>query len=646
VAGAARVDITPPPGYPLGGHSIAGRVARGHWTRLRARAFFFRDTAGRALALVSCDLFAVPAGLHAEVARRVAAGGVALSPDELILAATHTHHGPVNYMTSRVYASAGPLPWGFDRALFDFLAGRVAEAVAEAAREAAPAELLLRDGHALDVQRNRALAAFARNPAEERRAILDAARSAGQSCPDGARDCPRYQAVDPSLTILEARRAGRPPLHLVFFAVHPTAMTHDSPLYSPDFTGLAMHRLEEDTGGFAGFFNGAEGDVTPRWVRQDRTDVLALGERLRTAARDLLALPGRPLADAGLHVSTRAVETPPAEPGLPLLHPPRFGAAALGGAEDGPTWLRTYLFAGLGDPRSADGKLHPFDRLGDLCHGLLCAPARVLAKALLAPRPGHFPDRLPLTLARFGDGLALGALPVEMTTAMGRRVRLHLSRAVRGHVVLVGLANEYLSYVTTEEEYAAHAYEGDSTLFGPGEGEALDLLLASLAQAPVEPRRVVPRRVFTAAKLARGALGPPFLGERRPSADDDLEPVMPDAQGRVDDRARRFAWTESPPDRWTATERRRVTLLGPDAQGGWRELEDEDEGNLLTVLLEADGGTPRQAWAAFWTPPPGPAFAEPRMIRVRTGDDRQLCSRPFVAAASTPEIGEGACPEG
>src|SRR5690242_19185025 len=104
VAGAARIDITPPPGIPLGGHSIGGKISRGYWTRLSARAFYFRDESGQSLALVSCDLFAIPAGLHARVAYLLATEKhISLPPANLILAATHTHHGPGNYMSSAVY---------------------------------------------------------------------------------------------------------------------------------------------------------------------------------------------------------------------------------------------------------------------------------------------------------------------------------------------------------------------------------------------------------------------------------------------------------------------------------------------------------------------------------------------------------------
>jgi neutral ceramidase len=113
--------------------------------RLRARAFFFEDRAGHALALVSCDLFALPGGLHAKVAERIAAKAgkqglsVSLPPESLILAATHTHHSPGNYMTARVYNQFGSAYSGFSKPLFEFLADRIADAVLGAIDDSASA---------------------------------------------------------------------------------------------------------------------------------------------------------------------------------------------------------------------------------------------------------------------------------------------------------------------------------------------------------------------------------------------------------------------------------------------------------------------------------------------------------------------------
>ena len=60
-------------------------------------------------------------------------------------------------------------------------------------------------------------------------------------------------------------------------------------------------------------------------------------------------------------------------------------------------------------------------------------------------------------------GLLLVTLPGEFTTAMGRRVANGVAAAAdwpSARVVLVGLANEYLSYFATPEEYALQHYEG------------------------------------------------------------------------------------------------------------------------------------------------------------------------------------------
>src|SRR5205085_2472560 len=131
-----------------------------------------------------------------------------------------------------------------------------------------------------------------RNSPEETAAILDASRAAGVTCPSAANDCPRYQAADPTLRVLEVMRGGTRAGLMVFFAIHPTAMTHDCTLYQSDLAGSAMTTLEtvpkDAAPVVAGFFNGAEGDVSPRWVSQDRRDVETFGRGLAGAVTTLL----------------------------------------------------------------------------------------------------------------------------------------------------------------------------------------------------------------------------------------------------------------------------------------------------------------------------------------------------------------------
>ena len=58
-AGAVSVDITPPPGMPMGGYSILANKGRGFRTRLKARVVYLNDGKGHSVALVQVDL---PAG--------------------------------------------------------------------------------------------------------------------------------------------------------------------------------------------------------------------------------------------------------------------------------------------------------------------------------------------------------------------------------------------------------------------------------------------------------------------------------------------------------------------------------------------------------------------------------------------------------
>jgi neutral ceramidase len=88
------------------------------------------------------------------------------------------------------------------------------------------------------------------------------------------------------------------------------------------------------------------------------------------------------------------------------------------------------------------------------------------------------PRAAPLLALRLGDRL-LATIPGEMTTEMGRRLRASVGTAVAGagrKVLVAGLANEYIYYWTTPEEYQAQHYEGGSTLYGPYAG---NFLLAS-----------------------------------------------------------------------------------------------------------------------------------------------------------------------
>jgi neutral ceramidase len=95
------------------------------------------------------------------------------------------------------------------------------------------------------------------------------------------------------------------------------------------------------------------------------------------------------------------------------------------------------------------------------------------------------PKAVPLIAARIGDTVIV-SVPGEMTVGMGYRVRADVFRVAAPagvrRAVISGLANEYLQYFTTPEEFDAQHYEGGSTLYGQYSSNLLDRVLVDLVQ--------------------------------------------------------------------------------------------------------------------------------------------------------------------
>ena len=165
-AGAAKVDITPLPGIPMGGFGPAGRIGRGSWMPLYSRATYLEDARGSHLILVVCDLWAMPGGLADRVAQLVDENvkGISIDRSEIIVAATHTHHSPGNFSSFAFYNEHASADEGFDRGLFDFLAAGIATSVIRAIENARPARAYYSSQMMPGVARNRSLEPFLMDP--------------------------------------------------------------------------------------------------------------------------------------------------------------------------------------------------------------------------------------------------------------------------------------------------------------------------------------------------------------------------------------------------------------------------------------------------------------------------------------------------
>ena len=637
-AGAAEVDITPPPGYPMAGHSLEGRVGLGVWTRLHARAIVLEDADGRPLVLLSADLYAISGGLADAIAERLGRNPTTkhIGREHLVVGATHTHHGPSGFDTARAYAMHSGPEAGFDPLLFGFLADRMAAAVEQAVSNRRAATVTRHTVAVPTVARNRSIEPFLQNAEAEQ---IVAANTNLPGCGPHAEAegsaalVDACHAVDPLLETLHVTdpASGQSIAVVGFFAVHATAMPNRTELYHGDLFAAATARARDTFGNgtVVALFNGAEGDVSPNWAEQGRQATLALGHALAEAMVVSVDEPGSPVSGPfqAWHAVAPIADTT-FEDARGASHRtgrravPGYGMA--GGAEDG----RTRHF-GKG---RREGVRANRERVRGHGHKRPLVPVPLLA--LAHPRR-DFPLDAPLTVHRL-SGLTLVTLPGEFTTVMGRRIAQAVAEATRddARVVTVGLAGEYLSYFTTPQEYALQHYEGASTLYGPAAGPLVAHHLAGI----VRSRAQLQERSFAYRPGATRTFGPTRRVVRQ-RVDDALERILGQLDALPRHRTVELTVVDAigpwPP---AGVDSPTTPRVGIETQGddGWvplvangRPVNDAGERFVTVVTGVSDDAL---TWSLVWLDPAGADPSAPLRMVVKRSDGTRVCSSTFTLA--------------
>ncbi len=661
--GAAKMDITPMPGYPMGGYAAAGHISRGVWMRLQARAVCFEDAYGQSLAMVSADLWAVPAGFADRVAELVARkhGILRLAREQIVVAATHTHNGPGNFSSSYLYNELAAPKSGFDRKLFDFLAHQIAGAIAQAWENRQPAVLRYGETAVFGVSRNRSLDAFRTNGADALELI-----DSNRGCPIRATtfrvgDDDAYRAVDPTLRVIRAETATEPRQLLAtvaFYAVHPTVMDTTTEVYNSDIFGVASSQVERSLAAASShssspvvaIFNGAEGDIAANWRRRDRPETIALGNMLADGIRRVLRGPGKDI--------TGSIAGHFGQSQLSDLATPLSGASTLAGAEADWTFFRDAGFhEGMTqqDPkRQVEGqgvKRHPAE--DDSQSGDLRDLAQFGIRHILKP-----PRTVPIGVYRIGP-VVIGTLPGEFTTVLGRRIAAAIQKETPGaeHVLLVGLANEYMSYFSTEEEYAVQTYEASSMMYGPRAGTRIRDDLAALARdlGRVDLRKKELSYRYSVGPTARFGVEEFDLLSHRDrliTTHNTLATVLIDAEHEVPvpDHPR-FVWIERNPA-WPRNPAKPGIVMPSVAievkqAGAWVPLkvagvpEDDRGENFVTTVVVSLLGNSR--WLTIWMLPRDlerdPLLGSAEFCFVVNGTTGVIRSAPFTLASARERWG-------
>jgi neutral ceramidase len=505
-AGGGRGDVTPPVTTPLWGYADRAGYAHpeawlgqrlgsvdtdlytkgiflrseGYHTRLFARAIVLRNGDGELLTMVQTDLGHIPGEVFRAVADDLEPLG--LPRESLMISATHTHGGPGAFHQQGL--SAALVGDNYDPRLVGRVVDGIVAAVEEAVAQLAPARAAVGRTHVLGVQGNRSLDAHRRNPCPDPDAIDD-----GTDCAAGGGPmAPEH--VDPWGTMVRVDRADGVPIGTwTSVAVHGTVFGPDL-IVTADNQGVAARVLEqgmrdrapalpEGADVIAAYANGSQGDINPSC---------------------------------------------PDQPGIPTGHE-AFACSELLGRLQAEAFLDLYddLADDLTDDLVLGSRLDVLlmDGSGDtspvavLGGGPTCATSGVVprqgSKCPLAVISGTGVQHFWLQTMRIGDTL-LANVPGEMTVQLARRVRAQLLRSeanldaegdrIAEHAIVVGLANDYLGYLTTPEEYDAQAYEGTFTFFGPQQGPLVADRLQELSDAllrdePVELSFTPPNTSFT-----------------------------------------------------------------------------------------------------------------------------------------------------
>lgn len=650
LAGAARVDITPPPGMPKAGYSSNAHDGCGFRSRLRASVLHLRSGSS-SIALVQCDLLGGSSVVQHLVADAIA-GRTDIPLAGLMMGATHTHAGPGQFSGTDFYNRFASNRGGFDPAWTQFLVDRIAGAVIEAYETREPARLAFGSTEVWGSTRNRSL-----DPHVQNETVLDKRQDPQR----------KFASINPALQLIrvdsdpgdidtgdrgrDSSPEPRPIGTAVIFSIHGTGISQHAHEYNADLWAYLVdelgHRIETARGtrGVVGAMEGTHADMAPALHpgRAGHLEARRLGRQIGGEAADLYTRLGAELSGSiDLACGFREVnlEGGASIDGVRLPDRPAVGAALVAGAKENLTPVIHAI------PPFKAGFPKPFDVDGPQAQKWVIGSKWL--QPLVLPLKA-FPRLLPVQVLQVGSTAIVG-LPFEVTVESGRRIVAAAEAALPADatirdVVVSSVANEYCGYVATAEEYSRQYYEGGHTLYGPNTQRFLAAHVAKLigevaagdSDLPVVSD--VARQRAWNLKVHRYLCRPGGAGVGRTALG---SPVYVDATGD-DDGYWEFRWRDVPPgdlvwhEPMIRVEQR--DLHGVDASGagdapdGWvpavhRGRRVDDQGTDVEVRLvgsDAIGCT----YAARWHDPAFKAGRVHRFVVLAGATAPELTSLPF-----------------
>ncbi|XP_038830784.1 neutral ceramidase [Salvelinus namaycush] len=549
--GVGRADCTGPPGdVPLMGYANLEQTAAGIHTRLFSRAFIV-DNGSKRVVFVTADIGMVSQRLRLEVLKELEVKyGNLYRQDNVILSGTHTHSGLGGYFQYTLFMITSK---GYIKPSIKAIVNGIVKSIAIAHRNIKPGRIYMSKGELEESNLNRSPHSYLNNPAEERN---------------------KYKSnTDKQVTLLKFTDLDGDGMGMLsWFAVHAVSMNYTNQMVSSDNMGYASYLLEQEKNiGFlpgegpfvAAFASSNLGDASPNIrgpfcantglpcdylnsscpigglkmcvaLGPAGSDMFnntkIIGENIFKRAKDLYGK-ARQEVRGPLHAAHQWVNMTDVTVQLNSTHTGRTCKPALGhsfaaGTTDGGGDLNFTQGAVEGDPfwdGIRDALLGAPSNETQDCH----QPKPILFSTgeMTWPLPWH-PSIVDVQMFTIGP-VAIVAIPGEMTTMSGRRIREAVKQELEAQgtfsnaeVVVAGLCNIYTHYITTYEEYQIQRYEGASTIYGPHTLSAYIQKFRGLAKAIAEGKE---------QELPKGP-EPPFFKDSQlfsllPAAAVDKKPI-------------------------------------------------------------------------------------------------------------------------
>lgn len=408
-AGFGKISISPSIGAPLAGFAARQGVCEGIHDDLFARALVI-EKGEKAVAFVSLDLLAVSSEFVERVRENIERR-TGIRKDAVMIAATHTHAGPV---TIRTFFNPDE---SLDNEYMERLAKAIEDSAAAAFDQKIPVRIGVGSGFVSGIGVNRRT--------------------------------PDKLPIDEEIGIIKVEDLhGKIRGVFINYACHPTVLGSNNLLATGDFPYFTVEKIEQSTGGFAMFVNGTQGNISMGHSSELSAIGIITPGRTFEHAEEL----GNKLADAALEALSSIETSENAEISsvtipfsLPLKKYPSpiETAQALQKAEE-------YL-------QSLDGNS---DQNAVELDKLLRAKSDALYASIenfYAVETEKFTDRameIELQGIRVGDAVFI-AVPAEVFVEIG----LQLKKYAPQKTFIVGIANGYIGYLPTSESYKIGGYE-------------------------------------------------------------------------------------------------------------------------------------------------------------------------------------------